>query len=80
VIVSDAETILAFMRPAYRLRNAEIHGDDPTEQSLTLLDSSVTGSLAAVAEDIERVMRRAIHLVLREPRSPLLMPRALVRR
>jgi hypothetical protein len=66
MMVSDAEMILAFMRRAYRLRNAEIHGGDPTEQSLTLLDGSVTGSLAAVVEDIERVMRRAIHLVLRE--------------
>jgi hypothetical protein len=42
-----------------------MHGDDPEEKVSTLLDGSAADNLAAVVEDIERIMRRAMRLILR---------------
>jgi hypothetical protein len=55
-----------FMTDAYRVRNAEMHGDDPATLQLRRLDGAPTDSLHAVAEDVERVMRRAVHRVVVE--------------
>lgn len=66
VLDTNPDAIRKFMLNAYKLRNAEIHGDDPTLERLTRLDGSQTNTLRDVVEDIERVMRRAMHLVLAE--------------
>lgn len=66
VLGADSDAITEFMRLAYRLRNDEIHGDDPARRTLTRLDGSEAGNLGVVVEDIERVMRRTTHLVLRD--------------
>lgn len=66
VLDTNPNAIRKFMLNAYKLRNAEIHGDDPTLERLTRLDGSQTNTLRDVVEDVERVMRRAMHLVLAE--------------
>jgi hypothetical protein len=48
-----SSSVVDRMRRAYSLRNAEIHGD-----------GTPTDELPAVVADVERVMRRALHLVL----------------
>ncbi|MGH3822312.1 MAG: hypothetical protein ACRDRA_05670 [Pseudonocardiaceae bacterium] len=58
--------IKEFMTHAYKLRNAEVHGDDPTSETLTLLDGTATDKLDAVVDDLERVMRRAIYCQLQQ--------------
>jgi hypothetical protein len=53
-----------FMEHAYVRRNAEVHGDDPASETLTLLDGTTTDKLDAVADDLERVMQRATDQLL----------------
>jgi hypothetical protein len=66
VLGVDSNAIRQFMLNAYKLRNGEIHGDDQNLSNLTRMDGSDTDTLGAVIDDIEQVMRRAIHLVITE--------------
>jgi hypothetical protein len=61
---TDSEHIEKFMTMLYRARNAEIHGDGAPSTDLYLLSSASTESLAAVVQEAERVMRRAVELVI----------------
>jgi hypothetical protein len=63
----EPDTMRRFMQRAYQLRNAEMHGDGSALSNWTRLDGSKTSNLGAVVEDIERVMRRAIHRELVAP-------------
>ncbi|UOX90429.1 hypothetical protein MUY14_07340 [Amycolatopsis sp. FBCC-B4732] len=65
VLATSPDKIRAFMSLAYQLRNDEIHGDDPARRPAHLLDGTPTTSLEAIVDDVERVMRRAAHLILR---------------
>ncbi len=58
-----------FIRAAYQLRNAEIHGDHPTT-TMKLLNGATTDKLTLIVEDVARVMGRAIQLVLIEVTRP----------
>lgn len=69
ILATDSGRIYEFMRLAYQLRNDEIHGDDSTERALTGLNGSEVNRLDEVVADIEQVMRRATHLVLRDVAS-----------
>lgn len=51
---------------AYRLRNAEIHGDHPVRKTMTLLGGAESEDLAPFVEDLARLLGRAIQLVLAE--------------
>lgn len=59
-----------FVRAAYRLRNAEVHGDHPVRRSMTLLCGATTEDLARFLEDLGFVVGRALHLVLSELSRP----------
>jgi hypothetical protein len=59
-----------FMRAAYQLRNAEIHGDHPTTTTMKRLNGATTDKLTLLVEDLARVMGRAIQLVLIEVTRP----------
>jgi len=69
-----ADTVLAvepfqveeFMARAYRVRNAEMHGDDPVALELRQLDGSRARGLGAVAEGVDQTMRRAIYRVVED--------------
>lgn len=61
----DAEKLRAFMTTLYRARNAEIHGD-ATYPQLHDLSGTPIESLGPVLRDADRVMRRALALVLVE--------------
>ncbi|MEU4765620.1 hypothetical protein AB0H12_20420 [Actinosynnema sp. NPDC023794] len=58
------------VRAAYRLRNAEVHGDHPVRRSITLLGGGTTEDLARFVEDLSLVVGRALHLVLSELSRP----------
>jgi hypothetical protein len=60
-----------FVREAYRLRNAVIHGDHPVRKTMTLLNGSTTDDLARFVEDLALVVGRGIHLVLNEFARPV---------
>jgi hypothetical protein len=47
-------------------RNAEVHGDDQPYAPLYLLSGAATDSLPKMLDDAERVMRRAVLVVLEE--------------
>jgi hypothetical protein len=55
-----------FIAAAYRLRNAEVHGDHPVRRSMTLLRGTTTEDLAQFVEDLRLLVGRALHLVLTE--------------
>jgi Apea-like HEPN len=55
-----------FMRELYRARNAEIHGDGMPHTGLRLLTGIPTDSLALAVADGQRVIRRAVELLLLE--------------
>jgi hypothetical protein len=59
-----AGAVKRFMEHAYMLRNAKVHGDDPTSETLTVLNGTATDKLDAVVDDLERVMRRAAYRLL----------------
>lgn len=50
--------VLKFLRDAYRARSAVVHGSEPTR--LRALDGS-NASAVNVVEDLERLMRLALH-------------------
>ncbi|MGH3852491.1 MAG: hypothetical protein ACRDR6_03145 [Pseudonocardiaceae bacterium] len=61
VLGASPGAVKKFMEDAYTLRNAEVHGDDPTSEILALLNRTSTDKLDDVVDDLERVMRRAIY-------------------
>ncbi|MDX8036936.1 hypothetical protein SK803_42645 [Lentzea sp. BCCO 10_0856] len=64
------EQVEQFVRAAYRLRSAEVHGDHPIHRSMTLLRGATTEDLARFVEDLGFVVGRALHLVLSELSLP----------
>ncbi|WP_244933106.1 hypothetical protein [Micromonospora tulbaghiae] len=60
VLQAPPERIEALLRLGYRLRNDEMHGDDPSRQELHTLTGQPTDRLSAVVDDIERVLRRTL--------------------
>ena len=62
----DGAQIERFVAGAYRLRNAEIHGDPPAARTMTLLSGAETDHLAPLVEDLAFVVGRAIAVVLDE--------------
>ena len=60
VLQAPPERLEALLRLGYRLRNDEMHGDDPSRQELHTLTGQPTNDLSAVVGDIERVLRRAL--------------------
>lgn len=55
---------------AYRRRSLEVHADPKPPKQLHLLDGTVAPTLQAMVEDLERLMRRAAHLILRQEARP----------
>lgn len=64
------ERVEQFVTAAYRLRNAEVHGDHPVRRSMTLLRGAATEDLGRFVEDVSLVVGRALHLVLIELSNP----------
>ncbi|MEV6377673.1 hypothetical protein [Micromonospora musae] len=60
VLQAPPERLEALLRLGYRLRNDEVHGDDPSRRELRTLTGQPTEDLSAVVDDIERVLRRAL--------------------
>ncbi|MFB9235027.1 hypothetical protein ACFFWC_05680 [Plantactinospora siamensis] len=60
VLQAPPERLEALLRLGYRLRNDEMHGDDPGRRELHTLTGQPTDDLSAVVDDIERVLRRAL--------------------
>lgn len=60
VLQAPPERLEALLRLGYRIRNDEMHGDDPSRQELRTLTGQPTDDLSAVVDDIERVLRRAL--------------------
>ncbi|MCJ1679708.1 hypothetical protein MTF65_20655 [Streptomyces sp. APSN-46.1] len=58
--------IEALILAVYQWRNTEVHGDQHRTAPLRRLDGSATRDLAAVAEDLDRMMRRALLLALED--------------
>lgn len=59
-----------FVRAAYVLRNAEVHGDHPIRRSMTLLHGATTEDPARFVEDLGVMVGRALHMVLGELSRP----------
>ncbi|MFJ1562651.1 hypothetical protein ACIOG8_00170 [Streptomyces erythrochromogenes] len=55
-----SENIEALIRSVYRWRNAEVHGGQHRTDPFRRLDGTTTNDLATVAEDLDRMMRRAL--------------------
>lgn len=60
----NANNVEAFMKTLYQARNAEIHGDGQPYAPLHLVSGSPATSLREMVDDAERIMRRAVLLVL----------------
>ncbi|WP_326564413.1 hypothetical protein [Micromonospora peucetia] len=60
VLQAPLDRIDALLRLGYRLRNDEMHGDDPSGREQRTLTGQPTSDLSAVVDDIERVLRRAL--------------------
>lgn len=60
VLQAPPGRIDALLRLGYRLRNDEMHGDDPGRRELYVLSGQPTVELSAVVDDIERVICRAL--------------------
>ncbi len=70
VLGANREHIERFLKDAYQLRNAEIHGDHPAQRAMTLLSGTKTDDLAHFVEDLTLLLGRAIHRVLTEITRP----------
>jgi len=70
VLGVEREDVERFLKEAYWLRNAEIHGDHPVQKTITLLRGGKTDDLARFVEDLARLLGRAIQLVLAELTRP----------
>jgi hypothetical protein len=66
VVRAEREHVERFLKEAYQLRNAEIHGDHPVQKTMTLLSGANTGDLARFVGDLTLLLGRAIHLMLAE--------------
>ncbi len=66
-----AGEVQRFVADAYRLRNAQVHGDPPARESMTLLRGGTTEDLARFVEDLGLLVGRAIHRALNELANPL---------
>ncbi|MEV6135175.1 hypothetical protein AB0L63_03730 [Nocardia sp. NPDC051990] len=71
VLGVERAEIERFVVEAYRIRNAEIHGDHPARRTMTLLRGATTDDLIPFVEDLARLLGRAIQLVLIELARPL---------
>jgi len=70
----EREQVERFVTAAYRLRNAEVHGDHPVRRSMTLLRGATIEDLTQFVEDLGLVVGRALHLVLSELSRPQRQP------
>ncbi len=68
-----------FLKAAYRLRNAEVHGDHPVHRTMTLLRGATTDNLGRFVEDLALVVGRALHLALSELSRPVAAATCVVR-
>jgi hypothetical protein len=66
VLGAKRENVERFLKKAYFLRNAEVHGDHLVPKAMTLLSGDRTDDLVRFAEDLSRLLGRAIQLVLVE--------------
>ena len=64
VLKVDGAEIERFIEQAYKLRNAEIHGDSALPTNMNLLGGEETRDLTRFVEDLTSVLSRAIHLTL----------------
>jgi hypothetical protein len=64
VLGADPGHVERFLREAYALRNAEIHGDHLDPKPMTLLNGAKTDDLARFVEDLGLLLGRAVHVVL----------------
>jgi hypothetical protein len=62
----SASAITAFIADAYKRRNHEVHADPHPPDTARLLDGTLALSLGAIVEDLERLMRRAVVLMIRQ--------------
>jgi len=69
-VLSGPQLDRRFVAAAYRLRNAEVHGDHPVRRSMTLLSGATSEDLAQFVEDRGLLVGRALHLVLTELSRP----------
>jgi hypothetical protein len=63
---ASASAITQFMKDAYKRRNHEVHADPHPPDTARLLDGTLALSLGAIVEDLERLMRRAVVLMIRQ--------------
>jgi hypothetical protein len=63
-LAAEPEQVTRFVEGTYRIRNAEIHGEPLKGISMKRLNGTTTERLDFIAEDLERVMRRAVQLIL----------------
>jgi len=70
VLKVEGADIEQFFIEAYRLRNAEIHGDHPAQKTMTLLNGAETDDLARFVEDLALLLGRAVHQILAELTHP----------
>jgi hypothetical protein len=63
---AGADELRILMKTMYEARNAEVHGDEQPYAPLYLLSGAATDSLPKMLDDAERVMRRAVLVVLEE--------------
>jgi hypothetical protein len=64
VLGAKRENVKRFLKKAYFLRNAEIHGDHLVSRAMMLLGGEQTDDLGRFVEDLSRLLGRAIQLVL----------------
>ncbi len=70
VLQVNRKRIERLFKEAYRIRNAELHGDHPVQRTMTLLDGTKTDDLGRFVEDLTLLLGRAIQLVLADFRPP----------
>jgi len=70
VLGAERENVERFLKEAYFLRNAEIHGDHLVPKAMTLLSGEKTNDLVRFVADLARLLGRAIQLVLAELTRP----------
>ena len=67
---AGADELRILIKTMYEARNAEVHGDGQPYAPLYLLSGTTTNSLRKMLDDAERVMRRAVLVVLDEHTRP----------
>jgi hypothetical protein len=66
VLGVEREDVERFLKEAYSLRNAEIHGDHPVRKTMTLLRGAKSDDLARFVEDLALLLGRATQLIVTE--------------